>query len=162
VLDVPLKADFPIRPFHLSFRDFLADPKGNTNEFWIDERNTHHNLATICIQHLQSCLKKDICNLKMPGKARTEVHDLDTYLPAHIQYACRYWISHLEQSNKRIRDRDQVHVFLECHFLHWLEALSFMGKIAESIDMVDTLRSLVEVGNLEKPSLATMLTGLLA
>jgi hypothetical protein len=149
VLDVPSRADSPIRLFHLSFRDFLIDPaKRDTNEFWIDEAKTHGELARLCIQCLQSHLKRDVCNLKMPGRARTEVdeEDITKFLPSCVQYACRYWVSHLTQSTARIRDGDQVHTFLRHHFLHWLEALSLIRKITEGVAMVTALQALVEVG----------------
>jgi hypothetical protein len=48
----------------------------------------------------------------------------------------------------RIRDWDEVYEFLETHFLHWLEALSLMGKISESINLINTLQSLVAVNPL--------------
>jgi len=151
VLDVPPESDTPITPFHLSFRDFLVDPAKRDTKFWIDERETHQKLATNCIENLESCLKKNICNLKWPGIARNEVDArVEAFLPAHIQYACRYWVSHLEQSNERIRDRDQVHEFLKHHFLHWLEVLCLMGKISDVIATVTTLQTLIEVGDMEK------------
>jgi len=158
VLDVPSRADSPIRPFHLSFHDFLTDPMRETDEFWIDETKMHRDTAMSCIHRLGSHLKKDICNLKQPGKARVEIdmNDIDTHLPAHIQYACRYWVFHLEQSKERIRDEDQVYEFLKCHFLHWLEALSLMGKAAESIVMVNILQTLVEVGTVQSSSVARL------
>ena len=149
VVDVPSRADSPIRAFHLSFRDFLVDPKKrDTNEFWIDESKTHEELTRSCIQRLQSHLRRDICNMEMPSKARTEVDEKDIMkcLPAHVQYACRYWVSHLMQSKGQIRDEGQVHTFLQHHFLHWLEALSLMGKMGESIAMVTALQGLLEVG----------------
>ena len=49
------------------------------------------------------------------------------------------------QSKGRIRDEDQVHTFLQHHFLHWLEALSLIGKIDESVAMVTALQALVDV-----------------
>ncbi|KAM3561804.1 hypothetical protein ARSEF4850_003037, partial [Beauveria asiatica] len=146
VLDIPSKAHLPIRLFHLSFRDFLTDPaKHDKTEFWIDEVKSHRVLVTDCILRLESFLKKDICNLKTPGNARSEVdtNDLETSLPAHIQYACLYWTSHLEQSKERIREGDHIHMFLKYHFLHWLEALSLMGRISEAIMIMRTLRTLV-------------------
>ena len=141
-------ADSPIRPFHLSFRNFLTDPKLSANDFWVNERKTHQRLVTSCIQHLGSYLKRDICNLKWLGKNRIEINtkDFDTFLAGHVQYACQYWVFHLEQSKEQIRAGDQVHEFLRRRFLHWLEALSLVGKAAESIRMVTALESLVEVG----------------
>jgi hypothetical protein len=73
---------------------------------------------------------------------------IGTALPADVRYACLYWVYHLEQSKRRVRDGEQVHLFLKCHLLHWLEALSFMGKIPESIAMIKTLQTLVEVESL--------------
>jgi hypothetical protein len=53
----------------------------------------------------------------------------------------------LKESHKKTRDRDQVHEFLEVHFLHWLEALSLMGRISESIGFIDELQSIVDVSH---------------
>lgn len=161
VLSVPSDPDSPVRLFHLSFRNFLLDPdKSDTDPFWVNEKKTHERIADRCLQILDSSghLKRDVCGLKMPGKLRIEV-DSDTInkcLPAHIQYACQYWVHHLEQSQGRIRDGDQVHRFLTRHFLHWLEALSFIGKMSRSIAMINTLRSLVEVRISEGPLLGSL------
>ena len=83
------------------------------------------------------------------GRIEIDTKDLDTFLPTHIQYACQYWVFHLEQSKERIRDRDHVYEFLMDHFLHWLEALSLIGKAAKSIRMVNALQRLVEVSRKE-------------
>ena len=45
----------------------------------------------------------------------------------------------------RVRDDDQVYDFLTRHFLHWIEALSLMGRGSEIIDIIKTLQTLVEV-----------------
>jgi hypothetical protein len=129
VLNIPTNEYTPIRLLHLSFRDFLLDPKKRgKSPFWIDERDTHKRLATKCLQLMSrsGCLRKDICNLKKPGTLRKEINSqiIDICLPAEVQYACRFWVSHLEQSKSCIYDHGQVHVFLREHWLHWLEAMS--------------------------------------
>jgi hypothetical protein len=136
---------------HLSFRDFLVDSdKRDTNLFWVDKRGTHERIAISCLQLLDSSghLRKDICNLKLPGTPRAIVESgaIDKSLPADVRYACLYWVHHFEQSNVRITDDHQAHLFLKRHFLHWLEALSLMGKISESIGMINTLQGLLKVG----------------
>lgn len=156
VLSVPASAECPVRMFHLSFRDFLIDrDKRNTNPFWIDERATHEKIANRCLELLSSGnrLRKDICNLNMPGMARAEVEPalINSHLPADVRYACLYWVYHLEQSRLAedkacITDDHQAYFFLKRHLLHWLEALSFLGKISQSIAMVRCLQSLVSVG----------------
>ena len=40
-----------------------------------------------------------------------------------------------------------MHVFLQKHFLHWLEALSLINRIAEVIEYIGVLQSLVSVSN---------------
>ncbi|CZR62822.1 related to WD40-repeat protein (notchless protein) [Phialocephala subalpina] len=156
VLEVPSKTDSPIRLFHLSFRDFLVDPaKSTTNEFWVDETKCHERLAKRCLELMSSgYLKRDICKLKMPGKIRTEVaaETINACLPAHVQYACLYWVRHLKESGGIMNDGDQAHSFLEHHFLHWLEALSLLGRLSESIGIVDHLLVIVAAGTSTKVS----------
>lgn len=67
-------------------------------------------------------LREDICHLELPGKLRKEIDSqtIDKCLPADVQYACRYWVDHLQQRRKRIRNQDAVHLLLHEHFLHWL------------------------------------------
>ncbi|KAK8093416.1 hypothetical protein PG997_000101 [Apiospora hydei] len=58
------------------------------------------------------------------------------------QYACRYWVYHLEHSGTQLCDGDEVHNFLTRHFLHWLEALSLMNRVSESLEILATIRGL--------------------
>ena len=53
VLSVPEEENSLIRPLHLSFRDFLANPnKRYKSEFWVDKQQVHDSLATTCLGHL--------------------------------------------------------------------------------------------------------------
>ncbi|KAH8782169.1 hypothetical protein BGZ57DRAFT_886496 [Hyaloscypha finlandica] len=150
VLSIPSRPDHPIRLLHLSFRDFLVDTeKRETNPFWVDEKDAHNKLATRCLKLLSTGenLKKDICNLRTPERPRADVdkQTIASHLPSDIQYACQYWVYHLKESGSIIYDDDQVHNFLKCHFLHWLESLSFIGRLRESIGMVDNLMAIIDV-----------------
>ncbi|KAK3386495.1 hypothetical protein B0H63DRAFT_411602, partial [Podospora didyma] len=145
VLDIPSDEDAAVRLFHLSFRDFLVDPtKGTTNDFWIDEIRYHKKLADRCVQILNQYLKRDICNLQTPGRLRSEVDQrtIDAALPPEAQYACQYWVHHLKESKDSVQDGGPVHSFLKSHLLHWLEALGLLGRISESVGMVDDLLAL--------------------
>jgi hypothetical protein len=151
VLSIPSNPNQPIRLLHLSFRDFLVDiEKRETNPFWIDEKDGHAKLADRCLQLLSTNenLKKDICNLQTPEKPRADVdkQTIDLHLPPEIQYACRYWVYHLKEGGSVIYDDEQVHNFLKNHFLHWLEALSFIGRLRESIGMIENLVGITQVG----------------
>jgi hypothetical protein len=104
VLSVQSKTDAPVRMFHLSFRDFLLDPaKRAKNEFWVDKIKCHERIAISCLRLIDSGdnLRKDICGLKMSGMLRTEVEARTIDIPADVQYACLYWVYHLEQSRGR-------------------------------------------------------------
>jgi hypothetical protein len=153
VLNVPDDSSSPVRMFHLSFREFLLDCRNEELWFWVNEETTHTTLVTQCLKLLSEGkyrLKKDICNLGTLGKLRAEIdeHTILTHVPPEAQYACCYWISHLKASKRRVRDGDEVHMFLERYLLHWLEALSLLGRISESIGMIDELLSITDVSHL--------------
>ncbi|CAP61990.1 uncharacterized protein PODANS_5_1230 [Podospora anserina S mat+] len=149
VLSVPDSPTSPVRMFHLSFHDFLVDPnKQGTNSFWIDRCATHEKIAIRCLELLSGYLKKDICDLRMPGTARADIESsvIDSHLPSDVRYACLYWVYHVQQSSSRISDNHQVYTFLERHFLHWLEALSLLGKVSTSVGMIRDLQGLLSPG----------------
>ncbi|KAK4652665.1 NACHT and WD40-domain containing NOD-like receptor 5 [Podospora pseudocomata] len=151
VLSVPVSPTSPVRMFHLSFHDFLVDPnKQGTNPFWIDRGATHEKIAIRCLELLSGSLKKDICDLRMPGTARADIESsvIDSHLPSDVRYACLYWVYHVQQSSSRISDNHQVYTFLERHFLHWLEALSLLGKLCTSIGMIRDLQGLLSFHDL--------------
>jgi hypothetical protein len=131
VLSIPNGKHVPIRLLHLSFREFLVDTqKQGKSPFWVDEKSTHNKLASRCLELMsgQSGLRQDMCSLSGPGVLRSEIEDgtVASSLPPELQYACRYWTSHLIQSKEHIVDGDTTHLFLQKHLLHWLEAMSLM------------------------------------
>lgn len=148
VLSVPQSTDSPIRLLHLSFRDFLVDSdKREENVFWIDEEQTHADLAANCLRVL-GCLKQDLCDVGAPGTPRLAIsaEKIKACLPPEVQYACLYWVYHIQEAGIYITDGDQVHCFLTGHFLHWMEALSLIGRASESLALIKTLQQYLKVG----------------
>jgi hypothetical protein len=144
VLDVSQDETSPIRLLHLSFCDFLLDKERcSDTQFWVYEKKAQSSLVESCLQVMSSALRRDICNLQEPGCLASEIErdSVDKCLPVHIQYACRYWVDHFMRSDIEFCDNGQVHKFIQKHFLHWLEALSLMGKISEGILMITALQS---------------------
>ncbi|KAH8674500.1 WD40-repeat-containing domain protein [Tricladium varicosporioides] len=136
ILDSPTDPTHPIRLHHPSFRDFLLNKNRCKDlNFWVDEKQAHQTLADSCIRLMSSSLKQNICGLEAPGMLETNVTSsrVDQCLPPEVQYACLYWIQHLQNSNTQLYDDDQVHQFLQLHLLHWLEALGWIGKTSEGI-----------------------------
>jgi hypothetical protein len=94
-------------------------------------------------------LKRDLCSLRLPGILASEAKSkVENCLSSAVQYACRYWVDHLKLSDIKLCDNDDVHLFLKGHFLHWLEALSLMGRMPDSVSMVTILQSIVKVSKL--------------
>lgn len=154
VLDVPNKEESHVKLLHPSFRDFLLNKQRCQDEqFWIDERQAHQGLCHSCLQLMSNTLDKDICGLRKPGTLTSEVESsiLARCLPSHVQYACRYWVDHLQRLGQDLREKTslykKVQVFLAEHFLHWLEALSLIGKISEGIRIITDLQSILIVSN---------------
>jgi len=155
VLNIPKASDgrigleTPITLFHLSFRDFLIDPAlKNESKFWIDKKETHQKLGMCCIRLLESgSLREDVCGVVSLGTRRSQVakSTVRSSLPEGVAYACCYWIQHIVSSEEQIKDDGAVHRFLRKHMLHWIEALSWLGKASDVIRSLAALRSRVDV-----------------
>jgi hypothetical protein len=148
VLEISKNRTRPLRLHHPSFRDFLLDKnRCDDSNFWVDERQSHRVLARNCIQLLSTSLKKDICSVVKPGTCIADVESsrIEQCLPQELQYACLYWVEHLHKSDTQLRDYEDIHHFLRNHFLHWLEALSWMQKISDGILEIISLESIANV-----------------
>jgi hypothetical protein len=151
ILAIPEERAQPIRLQHPSFRDFLLDKKRCADSnFWVDEQQAHQTLAANCIRLMSNSLKQDIYDLDTPGALVADIENsqVEQCLSPEVQYACLYWIEHLQKSGAQLYDNDQVHQFLEVHLLHWLEALSWMRKISEGILAITSLESVALVSQL--------------
>lgn len=152
VLSVPPpseRLDSPVRALHLSFRDFLLDgERRDVNPFWVDEAKAHLVLAESCLRVMRTSLREDICELSDPGTQKTWImrEIVNDCLPPHVQYACLHWIDHVEQAHIDSVTGKAILEFLEMHLLHWLEALSFLNRVLESVVMVERLKSATQVG----------------
>ena len=155
VLNIPKNQESFIRLLHPSFRDFVLDKERCPDKhFWIDRKTVHINLVKNCLRLLFNTLKRDMCDLKSSDHVACEVqsNQIDFYLPKSIQYACRYWVAHLEHVDPHHRnevglhDNGYIYLFLQMHFLHWLEVLSLIGRMSEGVLMIIKLESLFKVG----------------
>ncbi|KAF3136377.1 hypothetical protein TWF703_005486 [Orbilia oligospora] len=145
-LAIQTSVDAPVRMLHLSFRDFLSGESLRDSvgfrDFWIGEKGAHRNIYSKCIELMSKRLKKDICDLKLPGIFRSDVDEslIMKHLPTEIQYSCRYWVYHLERSRDKVKDGGIVDLFLRQHTLHWVEAVSLSGEMKEMVYIADALK----------------------
>jgi hypothetical protein len=85
-----------------------------------------------------------MCGLKAPGTLVSDVNRVlvNERLPPVLQYACCYWADHYRNADHLFSESKLIETFLTNHFLHWLEALSLLGRLLDSIAIVTTLESL--------------------
>ncbi|KAK4235981.1 WD40-repeat-containing domain protein, partial [Achaetomium macrosporum] len=124
LVDVPEQEGRPIRLLHPSFREFLLDP--------------------------QRChLRRNMCDLRRPGTRIGDIprSDVDESIPFAVQYACRYWVYHLQQSDVDPSEHPGILDFFRSRFLSWLETLAFTGRVADGIAMVKLLEDMLPVGS---------------
>jgi hypothetical protein len=144
VLDVPKDQSQPLRLHHPSFRDYLLNNgRCRDQDLWVDEKQAHQVLADRCIQLMSASLKQYMCGVDAPGTLVSDVEQsrVEQSLSAEVQYACRYWIEHVRRSGTPLYDDSQVHIFLQEHLLHWLEALGWMKKISEGVVAISSLKA---------------------
>lgn len=155
VLDVPGNQDSPIRVIHLSFRDFLLDPERCTDEqLRIDGQEAHNELFKRCLEVMSSLLKPDLCNLEDPATLGDTIDPnvIQLFIAPELQYACSYWMYHLEASRTVLSDNDNLHVFLQKYFLYWFEAVSILGNVSDGIRSVAALNLILRVSLRTKDS----------
>ncbi|PCD20317.1 hypothetical protein AU210_016184 [Fusarium oxysporum f. sp. radicis-cucumerinum] len=138
VLSIPPTRKAPVRLLHLSFRDYLL---ANESEFHVDEVYTHQTLVKHCLRVMRGGLRENICSLSFPGTRRPTIgnSELDEHIPPQLQYACLNWAYHHMEGGPKSNDNNEVHDFLTIHFLHWMEALSLMGRVKECLDLLRSL-----------------------
>ncbi|OAG20525.1 hypothetical protein CC77DRAFT_1020215 [Alternaria alternata] len=147
ILDIPDDQSKPIRLYHPSLRDFVFDQNRCGDRFYVNEKTAHKKLAGYCIELMSAptSLRQNICSLSEPSTLSSETGEniVATSLSYGLRYACRYWVEHLERSQQNVVDGGTVHVFLQHHLLHWVEAMSLMGEMAQCVRMLAVIQGLV-------------------
>ena len=154
VLDIPSDPKQPIHLLHPSFRDFLLE-KARSKRFHVHGETAHASLVIRCLDVLRQGLKRYICNSGSPDPSPRQIseHALNDHIPKHVQYACKYWIEHLDCTSPQKRpqlglcDGGRIHNFFRTQFLYWMEAMSLIGKMPETVLMMNTLSTLLKVSD---------------
>ena len=126
----------PVKPLHKSLPDFITDPSRCNKRFLVSPDCLHLDLLSNCLRLMNDKLEQDL--LSLPEYAlNSEVKDLQTRIDTHIstalQYACRSWHNHLTKTSEGNADIiPYLQIFLEEHFLAWLEVLSVLGDVGSA------------------------------
>ncbi|KAM3450843.1 hypothetical protein MY3296_005800 [Beauveria thailandica] len=137
VLSAPDDLNVPIHLLHKSFSDFLLHDKDPASqEFHIATHAGHTLLAEACLERMRNDgLRRDICGLKKPGFYAMDVETtlIAECIPGDLAYASRHWLHHVNMAEQQLQNLADICEFIEVHLLHWLEALSLLGSIANAI-----------------------------
>lgn len=145
VVRISARDEGPIRLFHASFGDFLFDTHQHwATNFRMERPLVHGRLLEACITAMETCLKRDICGLQIPGISVAEVDKkiLDEKIPEHVRYACRYWPEHFKAAGT---DTTRIDLFLRRYLLKWLESMSLIKRLSESAHMLRDLEQFTKV-----------------
>ena len=144
--------NYPVRPFHKSFPDFIIDPARCINQrFQISPPDHHLELLLGCLGLMNQTLEKNMCNLPEAVK-NSDIGDLqerrEQYISHALQYACKSWHKHLinKQTTHIPKITSALHHFLEKKFLCWLEVLSVFSTVRDAVDALGVAQRWLEVG----------------
>lgn len=140
---------------HQSAKDHLILDKATQSViFPSGHSHVHYTIFSHSLQAMNLYLEENIYNLPHPGSSIDEVKRPDPDPLAAIGYSCTHWIDHLcdaisDNGNALyqncLNDNGRVSVFLHTHFFHWLEALSLLRKLSDSVISIARLENLLKV-----------------
>jgi len=142
--------DYPVRPFHKSFPDFIVDPARCANlRFRVCPPDQHTELLVGCLELMDRSLEPNMCKLP-DGVLNSEVDDLKErtkiYIHRPLEYACRSWHKHVAAVPAPVPDITSVlHRFLEGKFLFWLEVLSVLSAAREAVNALEAAARWLDV-----------------
>jgi hypothetical protein len=117
---------------HQSAKDFLS-----TEAFQDDIAERHFNIYKRSIAAI-SKLQKNIYSLPDFGFRPKDAQPPNPDPLAPMRYSCLFWADHLcdSYSKNKLIDNEILWSFLKEYFLRWLESLSLLNKLPESIRII--------------------------
>ena len=150
VVRVPSSMNTQVSIFHTSFRDFILDAE-RSKAHRANSSKGHQILADKCLECLNRCLRRNICNLveDVGGSHAHEINDMSV-IPESLRYTCMYWSSHLEHalahpSADSAQTIGLLSKFADGHLLHWFECLSAMGELESGVGSLTQVQEAVSV-----------------
>ncbi|KAH7009231.1 NACHT domain-containing protein [Microdochium trichocladiopsis] len=130
---------------HQSAKDFLMKSHAVVL-FPQGEPSVHSHILQSSIEATSSILKRDNYNLRDPGFPIEEIKPPMPDPLSTVGYCCVYWVNHLVDAIKdqvegsSARDGGLADSFLRNKALYWIEALSLLRGISDSIVALEALK----------------------
>ncbi|KAF9503231.1 hypothetical protein BS47DRAFT_1322867 [Hydnum rufescens UP504] len=144
VIIPPSTPDEAPRIYHPSFRDFIMDPSRCAIPDFVIVAGSDQELrhALRCLKLMEISLRQDVAGISDVSLLNSEVKGLEEKvrdaLSAEVQYACRYWASHLscvELGEKRMVEA--LEGFSRRLILMWIEAMSLIGSLTSAVALIE-------------------------
>lgn len=126
-------SDIPIKPVHSSLHNFLTSSE--SGDFYIDKSWAEKELALSTLQILNSELHFNICKIPSSYKVNDNHSiNLSENISSQLLYSCIFFAEHLKMvACEDVFDKG-LNIFMEKHFLSWLEVLSVTKKLDTAHD----------------------------
>ncbi|GJJ10721.1 hypothetical protein Clacol_004948 [Clathrus columnatus] len=134
----------PIRPLHLSFREYLLDESRSGN-FWINPSDHHRGFAFGCLRIMSSELRFNICDI-----SNSHIRNIDdeglperilSSISSQLSYSSRFWTVHVSSTAFDSLLAERVEKFFHDYFLLWLEVLSLLKAVGGAAKSMSNLIS---------------------
>jgi archaellum biogenesis ATPase FlaH len=137
---------------HQSAKDFLRR-EAVREIFPHGEVFVHHSIFSKSLEAMNRTLRRDIYGLVYPGYPIERVKPPDPEPLAAIQYACLYWVDHLQMGSRQVganvpddlEESGLVDTFFRKNYLYWLEAISLLRSLSEGLASMLRLEHWIKV-----------------
>ncbi len=118
---------------------------------------THFDMFSRSLRALSKSLRQNMYKLCHPSFPIDEIMAPAPDLLADVRYSSIYWIDHLTETvnlseivtasgeEMALSDGGTILSFFEEHFLHWLESLALLRKLADGLLSIRKLLHLLQV-----------------
>ncbi|RYP32170.1 hypothetical protein DL768_011146 [Monosporascus sp. mg162] len=121
----------------------------------------HYRIFSRSLRILMETLEPDICKQRDPGVSVDQIETNEDPLEA-VRYSCTHWVNHLAEAAVDRQKHPQdlkpgglLHQFLQRFLLCWLEALSLIQRISDSVVAITRLETVLKGINAE-PEMLTL------
>lgn len=128
--------------YHPSFPDFITNPKRCSDpSLAVDVPNQERRILLRCLELMAQYLKRDILDVQDPSVSNADGAGnavMRTRLPLEVQYACRFWSTHLLKVSRGDEAAiEGIRKLAFSHLLYWVEAMSLLQATSNAVSCIE-------------------------